>query len=76
MNEIKLGKYRHYKGKEYEVIGVGKHSENLENLVIYKALYNSDEFGNEALWIRPKDMFMEKVVFEGNEVNRFEYIKE
>ncbi len=68
-NEIRLGKYRHYKGKEYEVMGIAKHSENLEDFVVYKALY-----GEEDLWIRPLSMFIEKVEVEGKEVSRFEYI--
>lgn len=62
---VKLGKYKHYKGKQYEVIGVAKHSETLEDLVIYKALYKSEKFGNNALWARPKSMFLESVVING-----------
>ena len=54
-NEIKLGKYQHFKGKFYEVIGIAKNSENPdEEFVVYKALY-----GNNQLWIRPKQMFLE-----------------
>lgn len=68
MDEIKKGKYRHYKGKEYEVLGVVKHSETLEELVVYKALY-----GDNQLWARPKDMFSEKVLTNGKEVACFEY---
>ena len=71
---IKLGRYRHYKGKEYEVIGVAKHSETLEDLVVYRALYESKEFGDKALWVRPLKMFLEKVTLDGKEVSRFEYI--
>jgi hypothetical protein len=66
---IELGKYKHFKGKEYEVIGVAKHSETLEDFVVYKALY-----GENALWIRPIDMFLEEVEFNGKKVKRFEYI--
>ena len=74
MAEIKLGKYRHYKGKEYEVLGVGNHSETLEKLVIYKALYDSEEFGPNAIWTRPYEMFFDTKNIEGKEVKRFEYI--
>lgn len=66
---MKLGKYRHYKGNLYEVMGVAKHSENEEEFVVYKALY-----GNYDLWIRPKAMFLESVLINGNEVARFEYV--
>ena len=66
---IKLGKYRHYKGKEYEVIGVAKHSETLEEIVVYRALY-----GNNDLWVRPLAMFVEEVEVNGKKIPRFEYI--
>jgi len=49
MEEIKLGKYQHYKGNMYEVIGLARHSETLEEMVVYKALYISSEFGKNAL---------------------------
>ena len=71
--EVKVGKYRHYKGKEYEVIGVGRHSEDLEEFVIYRALYDS-EFGRGALWLRPKKMFLEDVEVDGKRVPRFEFL--
>lgn len=71
---IKLGKYRHYKGKEYMVIGIAKHSETLEDLVLYKALYESKEFGKDTLWVRPYTMFIEKVIVNGKEIPRFEYV--
>jgi len=67
---MKLGKYKHYKGKFYEVIGIAKHSETKEELVVYKALYDSRE-----LWVRPKKMFLEKVIIDGKEVSRFEFIE-
>jgi hypothetical protein len=65
------GKYRHYKGKEYEVIGVARHSETLEELVVYKALYQKE---GENLWVRPLAMFLETVVIEGKTIPRFKYI--
>lgn len=68
---IKLGKYKHYKGKDYEVIGVAKHSETLEELVVYKALYQKE---GENLWVRPLKMFTEMVVVERKEVKRFEFV--
>ena len=73
MNELKSGKYRHFKGKEYEVVGVARHSETLEELVVYKALYESDYLAG-ALWVRPKEMFLEEVVVEGKKVPRFKYL--
>ena len=69
MNELKIGKYRHFKGKEYEVLGAAKHSETLEEVVVYRALY-----GDYGLWIRPKAMFLEKVIKDGKEILRFDYI--
>ncbi len=73
---MKLGTYRHYKGQDYEVIGVARHSETLEELVVYLALYDSKEFGERALWVRPLSMFMETVEVDGVAVPRFECIKE
>lgn len=69
--EIKIGKYRHYKGKEYKVLGVGKHTETHEDLVIYEPLYESDFAKISA---RPLSMFLENVTIDGKEVPRFEYI--
>ena len=68
------GRYKHYKGKQYEVVGLARHSETLEELVVYKALYNSEEFGNNALWVRPKKMFLETVIVDGKKVPRFKEI--
>ncbi len=70
MDEIQIGRYRHYKGKEYEVLGIARHSETLEEFVIYRALY-----GEGQLWARPKKMFLEKVVLDGEEKSRFCYIE-
>lgn len=63
---LKLGKYKHYKGKEYDVIGVARHRETLEELVVYRALY-----GNHALWVRPLKMFLEEVEVNGKKTPRF-----
>jgi hypothetical protein len=65
---MKLGKYKHYKGKYYQVLGVATHSENKEELVIYKALYDEDK-----LFARPKAMFEENVMIEGKEIPRFKF---
>ena len=67
--EVKLGKYRHYKGNEYEVIGVVRHSETLEEMVLYRALY-----GEGGMWVRPKEMFFETVVAGEKTGPRFQYI--
>jgi hypothetical protein len=66
--------YRHYKWKLYEVLWEAKHSETLEDFVVYKALYNSEEFWDEALWVRPLAIFLEKVNVDWKEISRFEYI--
>ena len=76
MEKIRKGVYRHFKGKMYEVIGVAKHSETLQDLVVYRALYDSSEFGSMALWVRPLDNFLEMVNIDGKEVARFIYVKE
>lgn len=71
--QIKPGKYQHYKGKQYEVVGIAHHSETLEPLVVYKAPYESPEFGNNALWVRPLAMFTENIEVEGKLMSRFKY---
>jgi len=68
---MKLGKYRHFKGNEYEALYIAKHSETLEEMVVYRALYG--EFG---IWVRPLSMWEETVIHEGREVKRFTYIGE
>ncbi|NQU99785.1 MAG: DUF1653 domain-containing protein [Parcubacteria group bacterium] len=73
-NEIKQGKYKHYKGRYYQVIGEAIHSETLEKLVIYKALYNSKNFGKNSIWVRPKKMFLEKIIIKGKKIPRFKLI--
>jgi len=71
ISKIKLGKYRHYKGKDYQVLGVARHSETGEELVVYKKLY--DDY---SLLVRPLKMFTEEVEVGGKKVPRFEYIGE
>ncbi len=70
MAELKAGRYRHFKGKEYEVITVAKNSETLEDMVVYRALY-----GDFGYWVRPLDMFCETVTVNGQTVPRFQYIE-
>ena len=69
MSEIKKEKYRHFKGGTYLVLGTAKHSETLEEMVIYKALY-----GKEEIWVRPASMWNETVEKDGKEYKRFTYI--
>lgn len=69
--ELKLGKYRHYKGNEYEVIAVAKHSETLEPMVVYRALY-----GEGGVWVRPLSMWFDKIETPQGTVNRFTYLGE
>lgn len=64
------GRYRHYKGGEYEVIGTARHSESDEQLVVYRCLYD-----NNSLWVRPLAMFLETVPVDGRELPRFERIR-
>lgn len=70
-NVLKIGKYRHYKGMEYRVIAVAKHSETLEDLVVYEALYDNEV---SKRWVRPLEMFTETIEVDGRRVPRFEYV--
>ena len=73
---VKPGKYRHYKsGDLYEVIGTALHTETLEELVVYKALYHSEKFGNNCIWVRPKEMFLEDVQFNNITTQRFQFVE-
>jgi len=68
MNPIPLDIYRHYKGHQYEVVGFAKHSETLEDMVIYKALY-----GEQGTWVRPLSMWDNSIEVDGKIAMRFEY---
>ena len=65
------GRYRHFKGGMYEAIGLARHSETLEDMVVYRALY-----GDGGLWVRPAAMFFELVVLDGKSVPRFEKVED
>jgi hypothetical protein len=67
---IRTGRYRHYKGNDYQVIGTARHSETEEELVVYRKLY-----GDGSLWVRPLAMFMEDLTVDGRKVPRFEWIE-
>ena len=70
--KLKLGKYQHYKGNFYKVLGVGKHSETLEELVVYEALYDNPD---GKLWVRPLKMFTEEIVVNGKKLPRFKFVE-
>ncbi len=67
---IKPGTYQHYKGNKYQVIETATHSETLEHLVVYRPLY-----GEEALWVRPFEMFNDEIEIDGKKLKRFQFIK-
>ena len=69
MQEIRVGKYRHFKGNEYEVLCIAKHSETLEDMVIYRALY-----GDGGVWARPASMWNDEIERDGVKYKRFTYI--
>lgn len=67
--ELKKGKYRHFKGKEYELLEIATHSETLKQMVVYRALY-----GERGIWVRPASMWSETVEKDGYSGPRFQYI--
>ena len=69
MENIKIGRYRHFKGNEYEVLYLAKHSETLEDMVVYRALY-----GAHGVWVRPASMWNEMVERDGKTYRRFTYL--
>ena len=70
-DEIKIGRYRHFKGNEYRVLAIARHSETLEPMVVYQALYGENDF-----WVRPASMWNETVERDGKTYRRFTYIGE
>ena len=71
MSVVIGGRYEHYKGGPYRVLAIAKHSETLEEMVVYQQLY-----GEEGIWVRPSEMFLETVEVKGKTVPRFRYIEE
>ncbi len=71
MDEVKIGKYKHFKGNEYRVLYIAKHSETLEAMVVYQALY-----GDMNIWVRPLSMWNELIERDGMSFKRFEFIGE
>lgn len=67
---MKIGLYKHYKGKLYQVLSIARHSETLEELVVYQALY-----GEYGIWVRPKDMFCSNIEINGETKDRFQFIQ-
>ena len=70
-SELQPGKYRHFKGNEYELLGVAHHSETLEPMVVYRAMY-----GDHSVWVRPASMWSELVTRDGRAVPRFTYLED
>lgn len=68
--ELKPGRYRHFKGKEYQLIGIANHSETMEPMVVYRALY-----GEQGLWVRPAAMWTEQIERDGYIGPRFQYLE-
>jgi hypothetical protein len=66
---IRVGRYRHYKGNDYEVVGSARHSETEEEMIVYRKLY-----GDGSLWVRPLAMFVEDVTVDGQSVPRFKWV--
>ncbi len=75
--EYEIGIYRHFKNEKlYEVVGHAIHSETREEMIIYKALYECNEFEMNQLWVRPRAMFFEHVIHNGNSMPRFQRVKD
>ncbi|HYF98410.1 MAG TPA: DUF1653 domain-containing protein [Coxiellaceae bacterium] len=78
MKEIQIGRrYQHYRNQQlYRIIGLARHSETLEEMVIYQALYDCEKFGSNTIWARPKSLFLETVLYDGKMVSRFAEVTE
>jgi len=74
--EVKIGKYKHFKGLMVEVIGIALHSETLEEMVVYKKLEDFGEYKAGSLWVRPKAMFLEEVERDGKKLPRFTFLED
>lgn len=70
MSDVPPGRYRHYKGRDYLVIGTARHSETEEEFVVYRS-----DYGDRGMWIRPKSMFVEDVEVDGERVPRFRWVE-
>jgi len=73
---MRYGKYEHYKGKYYEVFGEARHSETLEEMVVYRALFHCETYGLNHVWVRPKSMFCGTLEHNGKTVQRFTWVSE
>ena len=72
--KVKKGIYRHYKGNDYQLIDIVRHSETNEEMVLYKPLYKNKDFPGQ-MWVRPREMFFEEVIIEGKKIPRFKLLK-
>jgi hypothetical protein len=76
MDNILYGKYQHYKNhKFYEVVGIARHSETQEEMIIYRALHHCEKYGLNQIWVRPKRMFFEYVEYDGKSLPRFKWVE-
>lgn len=76
MAKVPIGAtFRHFKGKLYKILQIGRHSEDLTLYVVYQALYKTEAFGDNSVWIRPLTMFVETVTTDGKQIPRFEWIQ-
>lgn len=77
MSKIRKGKYRHYRTEKlYEVLGEALNSETQEEMIIYRALYFCETFGDHCVWVRPKSLFLEHLEHQGQRVPRFQWVQE